>query len=133
RLQVRAQEAGIREVCDEIIDRVCERGECDFVWDIAAPLPLIMIGDALGVAPEDRDTLMRWSDDLLRGLGGLDDPGNPGLLRAAEAFVEYQDYATRVVADRRAEPRDDLMSVLVHAEGDGDRPADARRGHGAIT
>jgi len=119
--QVRDQEARIREVCDEIIDRVCERGECDFVWDIAAPLPLIMIGDALGVAPEDRDTLMRWSDDLLRGLVGLDDPGNPALLRAAEAFVEYQDYATRVVADRRAAPRDDLMSVLVHAEVDGDR------------
>ena len=56
--RVRASEEQIREVCDEIIDRVCEQGECDFVWDIAAPLPLIMIGDALGVAPEDRDELL---------------------------------------------------------------------------
>ena len=59
-----------RAVCDEIIDAVCERGECDFVWDIAAPLPLIMIGDALGVAPEDRADLLRWSDDMLVALTG---------------------------------------------------------------
>ena len=51
--------------CDEIIDAVCEQGECDFVHDIAAPLPMIMIGDMLGVAPEDRDDLLRWSDDMV--------------------------------------------------------------------
>ena len=52
-----------------LVDEVCERGECDFIWDIAAWVPLIMIGDALGVEPEDRADLLRWSDDLLRGLG----------------------------------------------------------------
>jgi cytochrome P450 family 142 subfamily A polypeptide 1 len=118
--QVRDQAAKVRTVCDEIIDQVCERGECDFVWDIAAPLPLIMIGDALGVAVEDRATLMRWSDDLLRGLVGIDS-GNPAMLKAAEAFGEYQQYAERIIAERRDEPRDDLMSVLVHADVDGDR------------
>lgn len=115
--RVRASESRIREVCDEIIDAVCERGECDFVWDIAAPLPLIMIGDALGVAPEDRADLLRWSDDMLRGL--TDDP--EALLPAADAFVGYSEYATRVIEARRDDPRDDLMSVLVHAEVDGDR------------
>ena len=54
---------GPRASCDEIIDAVCEQGECDFVWDIAAWLPLIMIGDDLGVAPEDRADAARWSDD----------------------------------------------------------------------
>jgi len=53
--RVRAREDEIRAVCDGIIDRVIEKGECDFVWDIAAPLPLIMIGNDLGVEPEDRD------------------------------------------------------------------------------
>jgi cytochrome P450 family 142 subfamily A polypeptide 1 len=115
--RVRASEDRIREVCGEIIDRVCERGECDFVWDIAAPLPLIMIGDALGVAPEDRQRLLEWSDAMLRGL-----TGDPAALDAAtEAFLGYTEYAGRVIADRRAERRDDLMSVLVHAEVDGDR------------
>jgi cholest-4-en-3-one 26-monooxygenase len=118
--RVRDQEARVREVCDQIIDRVCEKGECDFVWDIAAPLPLIMIGDALGVAPEDRDDLMRWSDDMLRGVTGMG-PDDPAAVRAGEAFGEYATYASRVIEDRRAAPRDDLMSVLVHAEVDGDR------------
>jgi cytochrome P450 family 142 subfamily A polypeptide 1 len=118
--RVRDEEDRVRRVCDDIIDRVCGRGACDFVWDIAAPLPLIMIGDALGVAPEDRDRLMRWSDDLLRGLVGISED-NPATIRAAEAFLEYTEYAHDVVADRRACPREDLMSVLVHAEVDGDR------------
>jgi cholest-4-en-3-one 26-monooxygenase len=116
--RVRDQAARTGEVCDALIDRVCERGECDFVWDLAAPLPLIMIGDALGVAPEDRDQLMRWSDDMLRGQTAGDDEA---LVRAGDAFVGYTDYASRVIAERRTEPRDDLMSVLVHAEVDGDR------------
>ena len=67
--RVRQQEPGIRDLVHQLIDEVCEQGECDFVWDIAAWIPLIMIGDALGVEPDDRATLMRWSDDLLRGLG----------------------------------------------------------------
>jgi cytochrome P450 family 142 subfamily A polypeptide 1 len=77
-----------------------------------------MIGDALGVAPEDRDQLMTWSDDMLRGQTEGDEGA---IVRAADAFVGYTSYAERVIADRRAEARDDLMSVLVHAEVDGDR------------
>lgn len=115
--RVRESEARIRQVCDEIIDQVCERGTCDLVWDIAAPLPLVMIGDALGVAPEDRPDLLRWSDDMLRGLTGAPEV----LASATDAFVGYTQYADRVIADRRENPRDDLMSVLVHAEVDGDR------------
>ena len=117
--QVRDQAAKVREVCDTIIDAVCEQGTCDLVWDIAAPLPLIMIGDALGVAPEDRADLMRWSDDMMRALVGIEDA--EAMVAAASAFEGYQSYARRVIAERRAEARDDLMSVLVHAEVDGDR------------
>jgi len=115
--RVRDREDEIRAVCDQIIDRVAERGECDFVWDIAAPLPLIMIGNDLGVAPEDREQLLTWSDAMLSALTG--DPATMG--PAADAFVGYTEYATRVIADRKAEPQDDLMSVLCHAEVDGDR------------
>jgi cytochrome P450 family 142 subfamily A polypeptide 1 len=78
-----------------------------------------MIGDALGVAPEDRADLMRWSDDMMRALVGIED--TEAMLAAASAFEGYRDYALRVIAERRAEARDDLMSVLVHAEVDGDR------------
>jgi cytochrome P450 family 142 subfamily A polypeptide 1 len=116
--RVRAMEDHLRVVCDAIIDRVCERGSCDFVADVAAPLPIIMIGDMLGVAPEDRDDLLRWSDDMLKGQGSPD----PGALdKSAEAFVGYLNYINPVLADRRATGRtDDLVGVLCHAEIDGD-------------
>src|SRR5579859_7357450 len=65
--RVRELEDRLRLVCDALIDKVCERGSCDFVDELAAPLPIIMIGDMLGVAPEDRDDLLRWSDDMLKG------------------------------------------------------------------
>jgi cholest-4-en-3-one 26-monooxygenase len=116
--RVRAEEPKVRAVVDRLIDQVCETGECDFVWDLAAWLPLVMIADALGVDPSDHPTLMTWSDDLLRGQGQTDEIL---LLKMIEAFTGYTEYTTRVIEDRRACPRDDLMSVLVHAEVDGER------------
>ncbi len=68
--RVREQRSEVLAACDEIIDAICERGSADFVADIAAPLPMIMIGDALGVAPEDRRELLQWSDDMLSSLTG---------------------------------------------------------------
>jgi cholest-4-en-3-one 26-monooxygenase len=116
--QVRESEPSVRSACDEIIDGVIERGECDFVSDIAAWLPMIMIGDALGVAPEDRAQLLEWSDDLVRGLVGTE---GEAMERATASYVEFREFAERAIAARRDEPRDDLMSVLVNAEVDGDR------------
>ncbi len=117
--RVAAYESRVREICTEIIDAVVERGECEFVFDVAARLPLIVIGDLLGVSHEDHDRLLRWSDDLMRGLGTQD----ATLLGAqATAALEYREYCLEVVADRRARPvSDDLMSILVHASIDGAR------------
>jgi cytochrome P450 family 142 subfamily A polypeptide 1 len=117
--RVAALEGRIREICTGILDDVAECGECDFVRDVAARLPLIMIADLLGVDPADHDRLLRWSDDLMRALGSKD----PALLQAQfQAGLEYREYCLRVVADRRARPPgEDLMSVLVHAEVDGAR------------
>ena len=117
--RVQAMEAQVRAVCDEVIDQVCERGWCDFVRDIAAPLPLNVIGDMLGVAREDRSALLRWSEDML-GSQGATDPA--GLEAAAQAFAGYTAYMERVLADRRRSGADgDLVGILVHAEIDGDR------------
>jgi cytochrome P450 family 142 subfamily A polypeptide 1 len=116
--RVRDQEAKVRSLADLLIDRVIERGECDFVWDLAAWLPLAMIGDALGVDPNDHSKVLEWSDNLMRALGAAD----PTLVeRAMTTFMEYDEYARRIIEDRRATPRDDLLSILVHAEVDGDR------------
>ena len=115
--RVRAGGEGVRAICNELIDRVCEQGECDLVKDLAAPLPMIVIGDMLGVPPEDRDDLLRWSDDMLGSLSG--DPER--IEAAAVAFGAYTEYARRTIAARRQRPTDDLVSVLVQAEVDGDR------------
>ena len=98
--------------------RSCERGSCDLVTDIAGWLPLVMIGDALGVAPEDHPTLLQWSDDLMQGQGQTDEAL---LMAMIGAFDGYSSYIAEVIADRRGCPRDDLMSILCHAEVDGDR------------
>jgi cytochrome P450 family 142 subfamily A polypeptide 1 len=117
--RIRESEAGIRSICDAIIDRVCESGSADFVTDIAAPLPMIVIGNMLGVAPEDRSDLLRWSDDMLKALGSPD-PGAMDL--AALAAMEYAEYITAVAEQRRRDQQsDDLIGTLVHAEIDGDR------------
>jgi cytochrome P450 family 142 subfamily A polypeptide 1 len=115
--RVREREDEVRAACTDIIDAVCEQGECDFVTDIAAWLPLIMIGNDLGVLPEDRAQLLEWSDAMLSALTGNPDALEPATL----AFIGYTEYANAVIADRTANPKDDLMSVLCHAEVDGDR------------
>jgi cytochrome P450 family 142 subfamily A polypeptide 1 len=116
--RVRAMEDDVRRDCDIIIDRICEQGSCDFVKDIAAPLPIAVIGDMLGVAPADREDLLRWSDDMLKSQGSPD----PSLLDgAAVAFVEYTGYINTVFEDRRVKgTTDDLVGLLCHAEIDGD-------------
>jgi cytochrome P450 family 142 subfamily A polypeptide 1 len=117
--RIRESEDGIRDVCDAIIDRVCEAGSADFVRDIAAPLPMIVIGNMLGVAPEDRDDLLRWSDDMLKALGSPD----PGAMdKAAEAAAEYAVYITAVAEQRKRDNQSgDLIGTLVHAEIEGDK------------
>jgi len=122
RKQVMDKAAGIETLCDSLIDAVCERGECDFVRDIAAPLPMAVIGDMLGVLPEDRATLLKWSDDLVCGLSASADEA--ALQAVMDAFAGYSGFAMETTAKRRAEPTGDLFSVLVNSEVDGQRMSD---------
>jgi cholest-4-en-3-one 26-monooxygenase len=115
---VRAMEKQVRVSCDAILDLVCERGHCDFVADIAAPLPIAVIGDMLGVAPGDRAELLEWSDVMLKAQGS---PDPEAMVGAADAFVGYTSYITPVLADRKATGSTaDLVGVLCQAEIDGD-------------
>ncbi|MEM7142847.1 MAG: cytochrome P450 [Actinomycetota bacterium] len=109
----------IGDLCDMIIDRVCEKGEADFVWDIAAPLPLLLIGDMLGFPRESFDELLEWSDDLIRGTTTSSPEASEKAMLAGIAFREFQ---MGIIAERRANPGgDDLVSILCEAEVDGDR------------
>jgi cholest-4-en-3-one 26-monooxygenase len=117
--RVRDMEDNIRKICDSLIDDVAEKGSCDLVADLAAPLPLIVIGNMLGVKPEDRADLLRWSDDLLVAQGS-DDPAKLEAMMAA--FAEYTTYILGVIEERRETGQDDdLIGVLVNAEIEGER------------
>jgi cytochrome P450 family 142 subfamily A polypeptide 1 len=120
--RVGAHEPKIRAIARELIDAIAPKGRCDFVAEVAAPLPMALIGDLLGVDPADRGMLQRWSDDLIAGTSMTATP--EAMAAAGKAFAEYAEYNRRVVADRRARPGDDLMSILVRAEIDGERMSD---------
>jgi cholest-4-en-3-one 26-monooxygenase len=112
----------IGQLCDTLIDAVSERGECDFVRDIAAPLPMAVIGDMLGVLPEDCGKLLKWSDDLVCGLSSR--IGESGFQAVMDTFVAYTEFTKEVITRRRTEPTEDLFSVLVNAEVDGQHLSD---------
>ena len=117
--RVRDKLSEIDTLCDMIIDRVCEKGEADFVWDIAAPLPLLLIGDMLGFPRDSFDDLLEWSDDLMRATTETNPEASEKGMLAGIAFREFQ---LGVIADRRANPGgDDLVSILCDAEVDGER------------
>jgi cytochrome P450 family 142 subfamily A polypeptide 1 len=101
----------IRELARGLVDEVAKRGECDFVDDIAKPLPLIVIAEMLGLATSDRERLAHWSDTMMAGEGAEAD--DPRQAAAGEAWAEYITYLVGLLEDRRAHPRDDLISVLL--------------------
>jgi cytochrome P450 family 142 subfamily A polypeptide 1 len=115
--RLKADEGKVRAICTRLIDAVCERGECEFVREIAAPLPLIMIGDMLGMPPEDFETLLRWSETMLKATSSSAEQAD--LDAAAQAGGEYFAYITGAIEQRKTNPSDDLLSSLVHAKIDG--------------
>ena len=109
----------IQEIADELLDGVQEPGRLDILMDFAYPLPVIIIGELMGVPTEHRAQFKRWSDDVVATLGGAF--GAPDLLeRGAQSVRDLADYFRDVIADRRRQPKEDLVSVLVAATDQGD-------------
>ena len=100
----------------------CTRGRSSAIADLGMPLPLIAIAELLGVPLEDRALLKRWSDALVTFLDGS--IRERGLADAAKACVEIRSYMERIFAERRARPRDDLISRLLDARDVDDRLSD---------
>jgi cholest-4-en-3-one 26-monooxygenase len=105
----------IAEVCDDIVDKAIADGEGDFVTMIAAELPLIVIAELIGVPFEDRHKLFTWSNKMLSG----DDPAVTNPEETMAAMAEVYMYANELAADRRANPRDDIITRLISPDLDG--------------
>jgi cholest-4-en-3-one 26-monooxygenase len=111
----------IHAATDEILDAVVERGEADFVTDIAAQLPLVVIAELLGVPADERDRMFTWSNRLV----GSEDPEYRLTPEAAtEAAMDLYAYAGALFAQKRLDPHGDLMSALAQVEVDGERLSD---------
>lgn len=126
---VRSHEQFARECADLIIDRVIERGEADFVKEIATPLPMMLIGRMLGVPGEDYEKLLHWSDLFATG---LQDMPPEHLQKVIDAVNAWNEYITFWFEKRRNEPGDDLISAIVHAKVQGARMSHVELMHEAM-
>jgi cholest-4-en-3-one 26-monooxygenase len=97
---------------------VAPNGKCDFVTEVAAELPLQVIAEMMGVPLEDRHTLFDWSNRLI----GFEDPEySTSEEDARNVSVEVYMYANQLAQQRKQNPGDDLVSVLLNAEVDGQK------------
>jgi cytochrome P450 family 142 subfamily A polypeptide 1 len=109
----------VRELTNEIIDEMAEKGEIDFVEDFAMHVPLIIIAEMLGLDPDQRHHMYKWSDAMMAGDGHVE-ADDPILHAAAESFGEYCMMAIELIEKRRQDPEDDLISILTQAFDAGD-------------
>ena len=122
---VNAMEGHIRLIASDIIDDLCERGEVDFVTDAAALLPLAVICEMMGVPKDDWKLMFELTNKVLGG-------GDPEYQAEGanidqtinEGHMQMFGYFMRMLAERRKERREDLVSVLVEADVDGDKLTD---------
>ncbi len=119
--KVRALTDHIRDLSNQIIDEVQGRGSIDFVEDFAIHVPLIVIAEMMGLDPEQRLRLYRWSDAMMAGDSAGDAPDDPLMLAAAEAFGEYATLCIELIQERRDHPggAEDIISVLTRAYDEG--------------
>jgi len=113
-------EDGLRRRAWRIVDAIADRGECDFLGDVAVELPLQAVASLMGVPDADRHDLMAWSNATLdfegRELGETNQ-------RVVEAAASMAAYGTELIAERRRTPGDDIISVVANAQiEDGEGP-----------
>ncbi|WP_082984547.1 cytochrome P450 [Mycobacterium sp. 1465703.0] len=106
----------ITEMAREVVDTVIERGECDFVTEVAGALPSYVIAELLGIPLKDGYRLYELTEIMNTGVLGDQ--------HATQAAMEMMAYSTELMARKRAYPDDDIATSLLHAEVDGQRLTD---------
>jgi cholest-4-en-3-one 26-monooxygenase len=120
---IQRRRAEVERITRDLVDAMAGDGELregDFVTDLAAPLTLSVLADMLGVPRDDWEQMFRWTN---RVAGSSDpeyqDTPGPGFQTVENARNELFGYFARLAEERRAAPRDDMVSVLATAEIDG--------------
>ncbi len=120
--RVNALEDGIRAKVNRLIDGFIDRGECEFVADFAVGLPVQVICEQLGFDLSEQASVKRWSDAFADRLGRMIPRERE--IECAHEVVEFQHAVKAKIDARRASPTDDLLSDIVHARIEGERPLD---------
>jgi cytochrome P450 len=116
----------IGQLVDQLLDEFIASGSTDFLGGIAYPLPATVIAVMMGAPAGDRGMFQRWSDELALVAFSAGGAGGDRHARALAGLAEMQDYLAGLIALRRRQPGDDMISVLLAgAAGDGDRLTDA--------
>ena len=120
---IQALRPRIQELVDEALDRIEQRGSGDVVAELAFPLPFDVISEMLGMPESDKDQIAEWSGMLVKTL----DPiiTEEEVRQAVEASVLMDAHIDQVIAWKRANPANDLLTALIEAEDDGDRMSSA--------
>ena len=119
--RVRQMVPAVERICDQLIDAFIDRGHCEFVSEFAFPLPGIVISEQLGLSPDQISTFRCWADAMLAPAQGLL-TDEDATIRYADIEAEAQHYLADVFEDRRARPTTDLISALVAASDEEERP-----------
>ncbi|KAB2973918.1 cytochrome P450 [Streptomyces sp. SS1-1] len=109
----------VRDLAGELVAGLVERGGGDLLTEVAEPLPVAVIAEMLGIPEADRGPLRPWSADIC-GMYELN-PSEETAAKAVRASVEFSDYLRELIAARRKEPGDDLISGLIAAHDEDDR------------
>ncbi|WP_367321751.1 cytochrome P450 [Streptomyces sp. HUAS ZL42] len=109
----------VHGLAGELVSRLVEAGGGDLLTDVAEPLPVAVIAEMLGIPESDRGQLRPWSSDIC-GMYELN-PSEETAAKAVRASVEFSDYLRELIAARRKEPGEDLISGLIAAHDEGDR------------
>lgn len=109
----------VQGLAGELVSGLVEAGGGDLLTDVAEPLPVAVIAEMLGIPESDRAQLRPWSADIC-GMYELS-PSEETATKAVRASVEFSEYLLELIAARRKEPGDDLISGLIAAYDEGDR------------
>lgn len=115
---VATQEPAHRAIVDTILDKVATKGECDFVVDVAAELPLRVICELLGVPQADRHQVFEWSNKII---GGEDPEYRQTLEQGRQVGIDMFVYANGLAEQRVKDPKPDLITTLVKGQVEGQR------------
>jgi cytochrome P450 len=109
----------VTDLAGSLVDRLVAAGGGDLLADVAEPLPVAVIAEMLGIPESDRSPLRPWSADIC-GMYELN-PTEETAQKAVRASVEFSEYLLQLIAERRKQPGDDLISGLIAAYDEGDR------------